>query len=61
MVKDDRPDLPVSVISAYGVEDTITVAVELERGANKFPTKPVDLLGGEDVLAERRNDRIEQQ
>ena len=40
MVKARRPDLPVFMISAYGDKDTITTA--LERGANKFLTKPVD-------------------
>ena len=39
-VKHRRPDLPVFMISAYGDKDTITTA--LERGANKFLTKPVD-------------------
>jgi CheY-like chemotaxis protein len=39
-VKARRPDLPVFMISAYGDKDTITTA--LERGANKFLTKPVD-------------------
>jgi len=40
MVKSRRPDLPVFMISAYGDKDTIAMAVE--RGANKFLTKPVD-------------------
>jgi CheY-like chemotaxis protein len=39
-VKQRRPDLPVFMISAYGDQDTISTA--LERGANKFLTKPVD-------------------
>ena len=39
-VKQRRPDLPVFMISAYG--DAGTVATALERGANKFLTKPVD-------------------
>src|SRR5450755_4814618 len=39
-VKARRPDLPVFMISAYGDKDTIATA--LERGANKFLTKPVD-------------------
>jgi DNA-binding NtrC family response regulator len=39
-VKQRRPDLPVFMISAYG--DVGTVATALQRGANKFPTKPVD-------------------
>ena len=39
-VKQRRPDLPVFMISAYGDQDTIRTA--LERGANKFLTKPVD-------------------
>jgi len=39
-VKHRRPDLPVFMISAYG--DAGTVATALERGANKFLTKPVD-------------------
>jgi CheY-like chemotaxis protein len=39
-VKARRPDLPVFMISAYGDRDTIAAAVE--RGANKFLTKPVD-------------------
>ena len=42
MVKARRPDIPVFMISAYGDKDTITTA--LERGANKFLTKPVDFL-----------------
>jgi CheY-like chemotaxis protein len=40
IVKARRPDLPVFMISAYGDKDTIATAVE--RGANKFLTKPVD-------------------
>jgi CheY-like chemotaxis protein len=40
MVKARRPDLPVFMISAYGDKDTIATAVE--RGANKFLTKPVN-------------------
>jgi CheY-like chemotaxis protein len=39
-VKSRRPDLPVFMISAYGDGDTEATA--LERGANKFVTKPVD-------------------
>jgi len=39
-VKQQRPDLPVFMISAYG--DAGTVAIALQRGANKFLTKPVD-------------------
>jgi len=39
-VKQRRPDLPVFMISAYG--DAGTVATALQRGANKFLTKPVD-------------------
>jgi DNA-binding NtrC family response regulator len=39
-VKERRPDLPVFMISAYG--DAGTVATALERGANKFLTKPVN-------------------
>ena len=39
-VKHRRPDLPVFMISAYG--DAGTVATALERGSNKFLTKPVD-------------------
>lgn len=42
VVKARRPELPVFMISAYGDNDTITTA--LERGANKFLTKPVDFL-----------------
>jgi CheY-like chemotaxis protein len=41
-VKERRPDMPVFMISAYG--DDGTVATALERGANKFLTKPVDFL-----------------
>lgn len=41
-VKQRRPDLPVFMISAYG--DAGTVATALQRGANKFLTKPVDFL-----------------
>lgn len=40
VVKQRRPDLPVFMISAYG--DADTVATALQRGANKFLTKPVD-------------------
>jgi CheY-like chemotaxis protein len=40
MVKEQRPELPVFMISAYG--DEATVATALARGANKFVTKPVD-------------------
>jgi CheY-like chemotaxis protein len=40
VVKQRRPDLPVFMISAYGDKDTISIA--LQRGANKFLTKPVD-------------------
>ena len=39
-VKLQRPDLPVFMISAYGDKDTVATA--LERGADKFLTKPVD-------------------
>jgi len=39
-VKQRRPDLPVFMISAYG--DAGTVATALQRGAEKFLTKPVD-------------------
>ena len=39
IVKIRRPDLPVFMISAYG--DADTVATALERGADKFLTKPV--------------------
>jgi len=40
VVKQQRPELPVFMISAYG--DQATVATALARGANKFVTKPVD-------------------
>jgi CheY-like chemotaxis protein len=40
VVKQRRPDLPVFMISAYGDQDTIATAVE--RGAQRFLTKPVD-------------------
>ena len=40
MVRARRPDLSVFMISVYGDKDTIATAVE--RGANKFLTKPVD-------------------
>jgi CheY-like chemotaxis protein len=40
IVKQRRPDLPVFMISAYG--DAGTVATALQRGANRFLTKPVD-------------------
>ncbi len=40
VVKQRRPDLPLFMISAYGDQDTIATA--LERGADKFLTKPVD-------------------
>ena len=39
-VKARRPELPVFMISAYGDKDTVATA--LERGADKFLTKPVD-------------------
>jgi DNA-binding NtrC family response regulator len=39
-VKARRPALPVFMISAYG--DAERVAMALNRGANKFLTKPVD-------------------
>jgi DNA-binding NtrC family response regulator len=39
-VKERRPDLPVFMISAYGDADRIQTA--MDRGANKFITKPVD-------------------
>ena len=39
-VKARRPELPVFMISAYG--DADRVAMALNRGANKFLTKPVD-------------------
>jgi CheY-like chemotaxis protein len=39
-VKARRPELPVFMISAYG--DAERVAMALDRGANKFLTKPVD-------------------
>ncbi len=41
VVKQRRPDLPAFMISAYGDQDTIATA--LAHGADKFPTKPVDL------------------
>jgi len=40
VVKERRPDLPVFMISAYG--DNGTVDLALARGARKFLTKPVD-------------------
>ncbi len=40
IVKQRRPDLPVIMISAYG--DGPTIQAALERGADKFVTKPVD-------------------
>jgi CheY-like chemotaxis protein len=39
-VKARKPRLPVFMISAYGDGDRVQMA--LERGANKFMTKPVD-------------------
>jgi CheY-like chemotaxis protein len=39
-VKSRRPDLPVFMISAYGDPERVRTAIE--RGANKFLTKPVD-------------------
>jgi CheY-like chemotaxis protein len=42
MVKARRSDLTVFMISAYGDKHTISTA--LERGAQKFLTKPVDFL-----------------
>ena len=50
VVKQRRPDLPVFMISAYG--DPGTVAMALQRGANKFLAKPVDFPQlKQDVLA----------
>jgi len=40
VVHECRPDLPVFMISAYGDADTVRTA--LDRGAQKFLTKPVD-------------------
>jgi len=40
IVKHRRPDLPVIMISAYG--DGPTVQAALQRGADRFVTKPVD-------------------
>ena len=40
VVKQRRPDLPVFMISAYGDKDTVALA--LQRGADKFLSKPVD-------------------
>ena len=49
VVKRRRPDLPVFMISAYG--DATTVSAAMERGAEKFFTKPVDFPGlKQDVL-----------
>jgi CheY-like chemotaxis protein len=42
VVKARRPDLTVFMISAYG--DNHTIGIALERGAKKFLTKPVDFL-----------------
>ena len=39
-VKARRPDLPVFMISAYGDDERVKMA--LARGASKFITKPVD-------------------
>jgi len=39
-VKQQRPGLPVFMISAYG--DAGTVAAAMQRGADMFLTKPVD-------------------
>ena len=50
VVKQRRPDLPVFMISAYGDKDTAAVA--LQRGADKFPTKPVDFVRlKQDIMA----------
>jgi DNA-binding NtrC family response regulator len=50
IVKDRRPDLPVFMISAYGDNDTVDIA--LARGARKFLTKPVDFAQlKQDVIA----------
>jgi CheY-like chemotaxis protein len=40
VVKQRRPNLPVFMISAYGDQDTVALA--LQRGADKFLSKPVD-------------------
>jgi len=40
-VKARRPELPVSMISAYGDPERAQMA--RERGASKFMTKPVDV------------------
>ena len=49
-VKARRPKLPVFMISAYG--DADRVALALNRGANKFLTKPVDFpLLKQEVMA----------
>ena len=42
LVRERRPDLPVFMISAYG--DNGTVDLALSRGARKFLTKPVDFV-----------------
>jgi CheY-like chemotaxis protein len=39
-IKEDRPDLPVLMITAYG--DASTRRVALERGADGLLTKPLD-------------------
>jgi DNA-binding NtrC family response regulator len=56
MVKAQRPDLPVFMISAYG--DGETMAQAAARGAARFMTKPVDfpMLKGHvsAVIAEAR-------
>ena len=56
-VKQQRPDLPVFMISAYGDQDTIATA--LARGADKFLTKPVHFpqslsLNGHGTVARSR-------
>jgi len=40
IAKTRLPDLPVFMISAYGDADTLAVA--LARGAEWFPTRPMD-------------------
>jgi len=53
-VKQDMPDLPVFMITAYGDESTACSAKA--KGARDLLTKPVDFARLKDVLAEMATD-----
>jgi DNA-binding response OmpR family regulator len=50
-IKAERPDIPVLMVTAYGDENTRTVA--LERGADGFLTKPIDFGALRAMVQER--------